>query len=383
MINIAVVTSNRAEYGILTPLLNRIEEDDELHLSLMVTGAHLAYKYGNTIEEIRKDGFDISEIIPILSDGDSAIDVSITMANAIKGFAEAFSKKKPDMLILLGDRTEMLGVAIAAMNENIAIAHIHGGEVTEGAVDDRVRHALTKLSFIHFAGTEIYRNRIIQMGEDPKRVFNVGTLSAENILNEPLMVEEEIRSDIGIPEDMKYVVVTLHPETIDSLSPSGMAEILCECMGVKKEFYYVITSSNPDVGGNMINDILMNFAASNENAIFIHSLGMKRYLSAVKYAAFALGNSSSGIVEAPVLGVPSINIGNRQRGRIMTETIVNVPFDKHAIIGAMDRAEKVDREPSTLYGNGDTSLRIVSIVKQVLGQRIDLKKSFYDLKEKP
>lgn len=379
MKKIAVVTSNRAEYGILTPLLKRIDEDNELHLELIVTGAHLSKKYGNTVEQIREDDFSICATIPILEDGNSALDISASIANAIRGFSRFFSCNKPDILVLLGDRTELLGVAIAAMNENIPIAHIHGGEVTEGAVDDCVRHALTKMSYIHFAGTEIYRKRIIQMGENPSRVFNVGTLGAENIFNAPFLSESDIRSDLGVPSGMRYSVVTLHPETVGSVSPSSIAGILCECMKYEKGYFFVVTAANSDLGGDTINEIFAEFADANENVIFIYSLGMKRYLSALKYAEFVMGNSSSGIIEAPILGTPTINIGNRQLGRIMTDTIVNVTFDKNEILGAIDRIGKVDRKPSTLYGNGDTSARIVSILKKFLSSNIDQKKGFYDL----
>ena len=379
MKEIAVVTSNRAEYGILTPLLKRIDEDDDLSLSLLVTGAHLSPKYGYTAEQIKEDGFNIAASVPILEEGNSAKDISTAIANAIKEFAEIFSNHKPDILVLLGDRTELLGAAIAAMNENILIAHIHGGEITEGAVDDCVRHALTKMSYLHFAGTEVYRKRIIQMGEDPARVFNVGTLGAENILRVPLMKEAEIREYIGIPNDKKYAVVTLHSETVDQLPPKSIAGLLCECMESNTEYFYVITASNSDVGGDRINEIFTKLADSNENITFKYSLGMKRYLSAVKYAAFVLGNSSSGIIEAPILGVPTINIGNRQCGRIMSETIINVPFDKREIMNAISRVREVDRKPTTLYGNGDASAKIVSVLKDYLSRNIDKKKGFYDM----
>ncbi len=377
--NIAVVTSNRAEYGILFPLLKRIHDDDLLCLQLYVTGAHLSDKYGKTINQIIEDGFEITESIPILDEDDSTVGVSGAIANAIKGFAAVFYVNKPDLLVLLGDRTELLGVAIAAMNENIPIAHIHGGEITEGAVDDCVRHALTKMSYIHFAGTEIYRKRIIQMGENPSRVFNVGTLSVENIYNEPLMSETEIRSDLGIPLVRKYALVTLHPETIQSLPPQEMAEMICECMKESEDTFFVITSSNSDAGGTEINKTFIRYTENNTNVIFSYSLGMKRYLSAVKYSSFVLGNSSSGMIEAPALGVPTINIGTRQRGRIVPETVINVPFEKKLIIDAMVKAEMMDRTPSHIYGDGNTSERMVNTIKQVLREGIDLKKGFYDL----
>lgn len=379
MKRIAIVTSNRAEYGILSPLIRKVEADSEFLLELIVTGAHLSEKYGNTIEQIRSDGFPIKATIPILENGNSVIDISVTLANAIKEFSIYFNDNKPDILVLLGDRTELLGVAIAAMNCNIPIAHLHGGEVTKGAVDDCVRHAITKLSYIHFAGTEIYKNRIIQMGEDPSRVFNVGTLSAENILKTTLMKENELREDIGIPQGMKYAVVTLHPETVDALPPRRIANVLCKCMQNEKDTFFVITASNSDVGGDVINDTLIAYADNNSNAVFRHSLGMRRYLSAVKYSLYVLGNSSSGIVEAPILGVPTINVGNRQSGRIMVDTILNVPFEKYEIEKAIDKASIMEHIPSKIYGDGCTSEKMVSILKQVLSKGIELKKGFYDI----
>ena len=379
MKTVCVVTTNRADYGILTPLIKRINEDEELELWLVATGAHFSEKYGNTIYQIEEDGFPIKARLPILETGNEPYDISVTVSNAIKTFAEFFRTNKPDLLVLLGDRTEMLGVAIAAMNENIVIAHLHGGEVTEGAVDDCVRHALTKMSYLHFAGTEVYRKRIIQLGENPDRVYNVGTLSAENILSVPLMTEDEVRKDIGIPDNQNYAVVTLHPETIDSLSPQDISNILCESMRKFTDCYYVITASNSDVGGDVINTNLRNFAAEHDNVQYIESLGMKRYLSAVKYAMFVLGNSSSGIVEAPIIGTPTINIGNRQKGRLMAETIINVPFDEGKILTAMQRAEQIAHMPSNMYGEGDTSENMVLIIKKVLMENVDLKKGFHDL----
>lgn len=380
MKKVCVVTATRAEYGILTPLIKRIQDDEELELRLVVTGTHLSHKHGMTVNQIEKDGFAIDAFIPILEEGNRACDVSITVANAVKGFSQYFSKNRPDMVVVLGDRTEMLGVAIAAMNENIMICHIHGGEVTEGAVDDCVRHALTKISYLHFTGTEVYRNRVIQLGEAPDRVFNVGTLSAENILTVPLMSEEQIREDIGIVSGKDYVVVTLHPETVDNISSEVIAAMLCEVMKENSELFYIITAANADAGGDKINQIFQRFAEENKNVYFESSLGMKRYLSAVKSATFVLGNSSSGIVEAPILGVPTINIGNRQKGRIMAETIINVPFEKDRISTAIKVVKLSERKPSTIYGEGKTSEKMVKLIKQfIMQESIDLKKRFYDL----
>lgn len=381
MKKIAVVTSNRAEYGILLPLIKKIEEDSELNLWLIVTGAHLSEKYGMTINQIREDGFPVYAEISIYESGNTAYDTSVTIADAVRKFAAFFKDNRPDMLVLLGDRTELLGVAIAAMNENIVIAHIHGGEVTEGAVDDCIRHALTKISYIHFAGTDIYRKRIIQLGENPDRVFNVGTLSAENILKTELLDEIEIRNETGIPADKKYAVVTLHPETVDNIAPKDTANLLCNCMRASTDLFFLITSSNSDAGGEQINEILSDYADRSNNAGFTYSLGMKRYLSAVRSSAFVLGNSSSGIVEAPILGVPTVNIGNRQKGRIMADTIINVPFESDEIMRAINSVKNMPHQNIDIYGDGKTSERMITIIKNSLNNPIDLKKGFYDLQE--
>lgn len=383
MKKIGIVTATRAEYGILTPLIREILKDDELELELIVTGTHLSKKHGNTIEQIKADGFPIKASIPILEEGNTPLDVSVTVANAVTGFAGYFRENRPDLLVILGDRTEMLGVAVAAMNERILMCHIHGGEVTQGAVDDCVRHALTKMSYLHFTGTEVYRKRVIQLGEHPDRVFNVGTLSAENILTTPLLSEKEIREELGIDAGRAYAVVTLHPETVDDLSPTDIANLLCQCMEEWKDLFFVITAANADAGGDQINRILEEFASKNDNAGFWISLGMKRYLSAVKAADLVLGNSSSGIVEAPVLGIPTVNIGNRQRGRLMADSILNVPFEKERIREGIEKARKMEHIPSTMYGDGTTSKKMVQWIKHFTKSDVDLKKGFYDLKTIP
>lgn len=380
MKKIAVVTATRAEYGILMPLLKAIEADTDLILDLIVTGTHLSEKHGYTKNHIIEDGFTITHEVPILEDNDTPCGISITMSNAIKGFAECFRKGRPDMLVILGDRTEMLGIAGAAMNERIPIAHLHGGEVTEGAVDDCVRHAVTKMSYLHFTSTEVYRKRVIQLGEAPERVFFTGALSTENILNVPLLSECEIKSDMGIPNDMPYSVVTFHPVTLENDSAKEQTVSLCNAMGSKNEYFYLITMANSDVGGDTVNKIFDEFSKSHKNVKFVSSLGMVKYLSAVKYAEFVLGNSSSGIIEAPVLGTPTVNIGDRQRGRLTADTVINCNADTNSIIKAIERSKSLDRIPTLMYGDGKTSCKIVSVIKDyLLNNKIDLKKKFYDI----
>ena len=303
------------------------------------------------------------------------------MANAIKGFAECFRDDRPDMVVILGDRTEMLGIAAAAMNERIPLAHLHGGEVTEGAVDDCVRHALSKMSYLHFTSTEAYRERVIQLGEAPERVFFVGALSTENILKAPLMSEAELRENVGIPKDMPYSVVTFHPVTLEEDSAKFQTLELCKAMEKCDENFYLITMANADAGGDMVNKLLGEFADCHENVKLVSSLGMKRYLSAVKYCSFVLGNSSSGIIEAPVMGAPTVNIGDRQKGRLIADTVINCEPDISSIVKAIHIAEEIKHRSTLMYGDGNTSEKIIKIIKDVLmNDKVDLKKTFYDIK---
>lgn len=383
MKKVAIVTSTRAEYGILTPLIRAIEIDPDLQLELIVTGTHLSKKYGNTISFIEEDGFLISYKIPIMTEGNRPCDISEMMANALKEFAHCFANDTPDMLVILGDRTEMLGVAAAAMNERIPIAHIHGGEVTQGAVDDCIRHSLTKMSFLHFTSTEVYRRRVVQLGESPDRVFNVGALGVENILHEDLMTESEIKNLLEIPANMKYAVVTYHPVTLENFTAAEQTKELCRGMEQAQEIFYLITMANSDSGGDEVNWILDEYAACHvQNAKIVSNLGMKKYLSAVKYASFVLGNSSSGIIEAPVLGTPTVNIGDRQKGRLMAETVITCEPVYESILKAVRTAEKMRHKATYMYGNGNTSQKIVEIIKRyLLDEKIDLKKRFYDCGE--
>lgn len=380
MKKVAVVTATRAEYGILRPLIFRLRKEREFQLQVIVTGTHLSEKYGDTQEEIENDGVEVFRRIPILKDGNTPYDISLTVANALQGFALYFKEEKPDMVVVLGDRTEILGVCTAAMNERVPIAHLHGGEVTEGAVDDCVRHAITKMSYLHFPATEVYRKRIIQLGEEPERVFNVGALGVENILHVPLLSYQEICEQIGIPKGEDYAVMTFHPVTLENETAREQTEELLRAIEQEKNRFYLITMANADAGGDIVNDMLRRFAAKMKNVKLVASLGMIRYLSAVKYSRFVLGNSSSGIIEAPALGTPTVNIGDRQKGRLMADTIISCAPKKEDIIAAMRLADKTEHKVSTIYGDGNTAEKIVSVMKDfLLHDRINLKKTFYDM----
>ncbi|MGN0348707.1 MAG: UDP-N-acetylglucosamine 2-epimerase [Roseburia sp.] len=380
MKKIAVVTATRAEYGILRPLIFRLKQEKGFRLQLVVTGMHLLEQYGNTRKEIEGDGLPIFLEIPILEPGNTPYDISVTMANAIRGFAQYFRDEKPDLLIVLGDRTELLGICAAALNEGVPIAHLHGGERTEGAVDDCIRHAVTKMSYLHFAATEEYRKRIIQLGEEPDRVFQVGALGVENILHLPLLTHEETCRELGLSKEQRYVVVTFHPVTLEEDTAESQTRELLAAMEQKSEFFYLITKANADAGGARVNALLESMAAKCENMRLVSSLGVLRYLSAVKYSAFVLGNSSSGIIEAPALGTPTVNIGDRQRGRQLAETVISCEPVCGEIKEAMEKASRMEAKASLLYGDGNTSEKIVNIVKEFFSQdRIKRKKTFYDV----
>lgn len=387
MKKIAIITATRAEYGILYPLIRRCLDEKEFETQVIVTGTHLSEKFGYTINEIEQDGISVFEQIPILDESENEGSVSQTMANALLGFTNYFLKEKPDFVMVLGDRTELLGICAAAMNTGVPIVHLHGGELTEGAVDDMVRHAVTKMSYLHFPSTEIYRRRIIQLGEEPERVYNVGALGIENIRNEKIWSKEELTQSVDFDFFKPYVLVTYHPETLEESSIEEQLGVLLEVMDEKKEYQYLITKANSDCGGDRINQILEEYANTRPHVKLVASLGRKRYLSAVSHCEFVLGNSSSGMIEVPALGVPTVNIGERQRGRIQVSSVISCKNEKAAILNAINQAEEMKREfeegkrkADTTFGNGTTSEQIVKILKEYLQKgKKELKKWFYDL----
>lgn len=273
-----------------------------------------------------------------------------------------------------------MGICIAAINERIPIAHLHGGEVTEGAVDECVRHAVTKMSYLHFAANNDYRRRIIRLGENPDRVINVGALGVENVLKAKLMEKKALKEQLGIPHDRPYIVVTFHPVTLEAGREMEQVEELIKAIKQNDQYYYIVTMANADAGGEIINKRFDYIQREMDNIKLVSSLGMIRYLSAVKYCEFVMGNSSSGIIEAPALGIPTINIGSRQSGRLMADTIINCEPNCEQIVQSMKRAEKLPHTKSDIYGDGETSGRIVGIIKDYLiNEKIDTKKKFYDM----
>lgn len=380
MIKIAVLTATRAEYGLLSSIIKKMKKDPFFDVRVIVTGAHLSPEFGLTYNEIVNDGIDIDKKIDILLSADTPSAISKSMGLAMMGFADYFSDYKPDFLMVLGDRYETLAVCCAAMNAQIPIIHLYGGETTEGAVDEAIRHSITKMSYYHFVSTEIYRKRVIQLGEDPERVFCVGAMGVENALDIPLLTKKELELSLGIPLERPYAVVTFHPVTLEENSAEQQTKELLLAIENYQEYDFIVTKANADTNGRIINKMMEDFAKQNANIHVFASLGMKRYLSAVKYSEFVLGNSSSGIVEVPALGIPTVNVGDRQKGRIMSDSVISCKTEYKVICESIERAINMTRKVSSVYGDGKTSDKIISTIKNVTKEGMpNLKKQFYDI----
>ena len=330
---VCVITGTRAEYGLLRRLLFRFENNKDVDLVLIVTGSHLSKAFGDTQQEIITDGrYDFIKI-PIPMEDDSKKGMANATGVAICSFSEYFSNNKPELVVVLGDRYEILAVVIAARMIGIPVAHISGGDITEGAIDNEIRHAITKMSQLHFPGCEESRNRIIQMGESPDTVFNVGELGVENCLKTHLMSREELVEQLSFDELLgDYSLVTFHPVTMEN--DTGVEEVteLIHAMEAVSNMSYIITMANADAGGRAINEMWRQAGKMHDNWLVVSSLGIHRYLSAMKYAKVIIGNSSSGIFEAPSLGVPTVNIGDRQKGRMMAESIISCAPEYSSIL---------------------------------------------------
>lgn len=385
MKKIVILTATRAEYGLLKPLIRKLNEDKDFEMCLAVTGAHLASEFGMTIREIEDDHIPIDKKIEIVLSSDTPTSISKSMGLAMISFAEYFEECAPEALIVLGDRYETLAVCCAAMNARIPIVHLHGGEATEGLIDEAVRHSITKMSYLHFASTESYRKRIIQMGEDPDRVFNVGALGVENALHMTLLSKAELEASLGKKLGEKFAVGTFHPVTLEKDTAEIQTRELLSAIEGYNDLVFLFTKANADVGGRVINRLMTEYADNHTNLILVDSLGMQRYLSAVSHASFVIGNSSSGLIEVPSFGIPTIDIGDRQKGRIAGRTIIWCEPKRDSICKAIDTGlsgmfRESIKNAVNPYGNGNTSDRIISIVRDfVLNHKIDIKKKFYDI----
>ncbi len=384
MKKICVVTGTRAEYGLLRPLIKRINEDNQLELQIIATGMHLSPEFGSTYKEIGNDGFNIDEKIEILLSSDTPVGISKSIGLGIIGFADVFERLKPDMIIILGDRYEVFAAASAAMVSRIPIAHLHGGETTEGAIDEAIRHSITKMSYLHFTSTEKYRQRVIQLGEDPERVFNVGAIGIESIKELKLLNKSELEKSISFKLDKKTALVTFHPVTLENNTSKKQFQELLNALDKFKDLKIIFTKANSDTNGRIINSMIDEYVYSNKNrTIAFTSMGQLRYLSAMKYIDLVIGNSSSGIIEAPYFNVPTINIGDRQKGRTQAQSIINCKPIKQDIYYSIIKAlsEKFInsiKDASNPYGNGVVSKKILMRIKESLNTGIELKKVFYD-----
>jgi GDP/UDP-N,N'-diacetylbacillosamine 2-epimerase (hydrolysing) len=328
----AVFTSTRAEYGLLKGLIQEIAKSDELHLQLIVSGTHLSADFGMTINEIKADGFKVDESVEVVLSHDTPTGICKSMGLAMIGYGEVLMRNSPDILVILGDRYEVFCAAAAAQVCRVPVAHIHGGEATEGVIDEAFRHSITKMSHLHFASCEAYRQRIIQLGEAPDRVFNVGALGVENIRCMSLMERNELAEAIGFNLEKPYFLVTFHPVTLEKDTSEGQFKSLLASLDAFPEYNVIFTKSNADTDGRVINSLIDEYAEKHpERCLSVASLGALRYLSAMKYATAVIGNSSSGIVEAPSFKIPTVNIGDRQKGRIQVASILNCSPDANAI----------------------------------------------------
>ncbi|MFQ2482639.1 UDP-N-acetylglucosamine 2-epimerase [Aeromonas caviae] len=380
---IAVFTGTRAEYGLLYWLMKDIAADPDLELKLIVSGTHLSPEFGLTYQQIEQDGFKIDERIEILLSSDTSVGVVKSMGVALLGLADALARQQPDVLVILGDRFEALAAAQAAMLQRIPVAHLHGGEITEGAYDDAIRHAITKLSYLHFTAAEPYRQRVIQLGEAPERVFNVGAVGLDHIIKTQLLSMDELQSSLGFTLDSPFFVVTYHPVT---LADEPARESFCALLAALDNYpdhQVILTYPNADDGGRAIIPLLEQYAAANRARVLaIPSLGYRRYLSSVKHSAAVIGNSSSGIIEVPSLGVPTINIGQRQQGRLAAKSVLNCDAKAEAITQCIAKALQPMGPDAYVnpYGAGDASGQIVAHLKHFTIPTI---KQFYDLDRSP
>ncbi len=383
MKKICVVTGSRADYGLLYWLMKDIIHDKDLELQIVVTGMHLSPEYGNTYREIEKDGFKINQKVDIQLSSDSQTSVSKSMGIGMIGFSEAFNELQPNLIIVLGDRFEIFSAVSVAMISKIPIAHLHGGEKTEGAFDEAIRHSITKMSHLHFTSIEEYRNRVIQLGENPETVFNVGGLGIDNINKLKLLSKTNFEKNINFRLGIKNILVTFHPVTLEKGTSKIQFQELLKSISELKNTKIIFTKTNSDPDGGIINKMIDEYSSKNNNAIAFKSMGQLNYLSALQFVDGVVGNSSSGLLEAPSFNIGTINIGDRQKGRIKAESVINCLPNKDSIDSALiklysDDFKKIINISKNPYGDGGASQRIIKIIKKTDLNNI-LKKTFFDI----
>tara|TARA_R110002095_G_scaffold103660_2_gene90863 strand:+ start:2123 stop:3289 length:1167 start_codon:yes stop_codon:yes gene_type:complete len=381
---VCLVTGSRAEYGLLRPLIDSLISEGSFTLQLLVTGSHLSPEFGLTYQEIEADGYSIDEKVEVVMSSDSPVGICKSMGLGLISFSEAFARLQPDLIIVLGDRYEIFSAVSAAHISRIPVAHLHGGEVTEGAFDDALRHSITKMSHFHFTSTEAYRKRVIQLGEHPNRVFNVGAIGLDNLTRLKLMSREEFETSIGMKLNRRNLMCTFHPVTLEKNTSVQQVQSLLNVLEQQEETNIIFTKTNADTDGRIINQLIDEFTRKDENRFksFV-SLGQLRYLSAMQYVDAVIGNSSSGIIEAPAFGIGTINIGNRQTGRIKSELVIDCEPTETAIASALKTLyspefQKLRKQAGNPYGEGQTAPRIVSILRECSNGQTT-QKQFHDL----
>lgn len=386
MRKICVITGTRAEFGLLSGLMRIIQRSETTTLQVVATNMHLSERYGNTYREIEEAGFTIDYKVPILDDNakDDANATIQSMSKALVGFASAYDALQPDLIVVLGDRFEILAAVETALIKQIPVAHIHGGELTFGAYDDAIRHSITKMSHLHFTSTEAYRMRVIQLGEQPDKVFAVGALGVENIKKVPLMSKEETEQSIQFAIDEQTLLITYHPVTLSESNPLDDINALFDALDEHPKLRVIFTMPNSDTGGKVIANAIEQYAERNADRVQAYkSLGMRRYLSVMKYCAAVVGNSSSGIVETPSFHIPTLNIGTRQEGRIAAQSVYNCSTDKASISAGLEHIlspefRNVAAQATNPYDKEGTAQAIFDIISKYPLEGI-IQKHFYDL----
>lgn len=384
MRKVCIATGTRADWGLLSTIAKELQKREDVELQIIATNMHLSPKFGNTYKEILADGFKINCHVPLLDSSDSPGDTVRSMSIAMRGFADAFEELKPDLVVILGDRFEMLSVASAALIFRIPIAHIAGGEISEGAFDDSIRHAISKMSHIHLTETEEYRQRVIQLGEHPDTVINTGAIGVYNIMNLPLLSKEEIDEIVGLDIDRNTLAITFHPATLDKAEPAEQCKNMLDALETRNECKFIFTYPNNDTQGRIIISQIEEFVGKHRGqAVVFPSLGLKRYLSVLKYAGAVVGNSSSGIIEVPSMGIPTLDIGIRQRGRMSADSVLHCGISREEIVEGLDTILSAEfrnkaSKCSNPYEQKDTLNKIVNAICNTPLENITIK-HFYNL----
>lgn len=382
-LKICVVTGSRAEYGLFYPLLQLVKKDPALQLQIIVTGMHLSPEFGLTWKQIASDGFHIDEKVDMLLSSDTDAAITKSTGIGIMGMADAMEKLQPDWVLLLGDRFETFAAAVAAHLAKVPIAHLHGGELTEGATDDAMRHAITKMAYLHFTSAKTYRKRVIQLGEHPSRVFVAGAIGLDNARQVKLLSKQQLSRELGFSINDNTVLVTYHPVTLEKNTAGKQMQQLLKALDAFPECRIIFTLPNADANGRVIIDGINEYVKRNPNSIAFASLGQLRYLSALQYVRAVIGNSSSGIIEVPYFKKPTVNIGDRQKGRIRATSVIDTGTTTASIISGIRKAfspafARVCKKTINPYGDGQAARQIVSTIKKT-GQLASVKKAFFDV----